>query len=88
MCMICAYTEPPLLRTALDKKRWGYVAYDRNFGNGKNPVVTGEIHTYWMMRWRPYMMFQREVLTTISRAGPFAYRDEIREHHLLFQAFF
>ena len=23
------------------------------------------------------MMFQREVMTTISRAGPFAYRDEI-----------
>ena len=51
------------------------MAYDTNFGNGKNPDGTGQIDTYWMMRWRPYMMFQREVMTTISRAGPFAYRD-------------
>ena len=77
MCMICPYTEPPLVRTDLQKKKWGYVAYDTNFGNGKNPDGTGQIHTYWMMRWRPYMMFQREVMTTISRAGPFAYRDEL-----------
>nr|UGV43781.1 MAG: ORF1 [Torque teno virus] len=77
MCMICPYTDPPLIRTALDKKKWGYVAYDTNFGNGKNPDGTGQIHTYWMMRWRPYMMFQREVMTTISRSGPFSYRDEL-----------
>nr|UGV45468.1 MAG: ORF1 [Torque teno virus] len=77
MCMICPYTDPPLRRTDLTKKTWGYVPYDTNFGNGKNPDGTGQIHTYWMMRWRPYMMFQREVMNEISRAGPFSYRDEI-----------
>ena len=46
MCIICPYTEPPLLKTALNKKKWEYVAYDTNFSNKKNPNGTGQIHTY------------------------------------------
>uniref|UniRef100_A0AAU8H446 Capsid protein n=1 Tax=Alphatorquevirus homin18 TaxID=3048419 RepID=A0AAU8H446_9VIRU len=77
VCVICKYTDPPLVRTALDKKKWGYIFYDTHFGNGKSPEGLGQIHTYWMQRWRPYMMFQRQVMNDICKCGPFSYRDDL-----------
>ncbi len=77
VCVICKYTDPPLLRTALDKKKWGFIFYDTHFGNGKSPEGLGQIHTYWMQRWRPYMMFQRQVMNDICKCGPFSYRDDL-----------
>ena len=29
------------------------------------------------MRWRPYMMFQKKVMTTINKTKPFAYKNKI-----------
>lgn len=75
VCVRCPYTDPPLQYKEKDKENWGFVFYDTNFGNGKNPDGTGQVHVYWMSRWRPYMQFQHETMNKISRSGPFSYRD-------------
>ncbi len=76
ICFICPYTEPPCLNKNQGKKNWGYVFYDTNFGNGKTPEGLGQVHPYWMQRWRPVSQVQKETLNRISRTGPFSYRDE------------
>ncbi len=77
ICFISPYTEPPCIRQEQDKKDWGFVFYDTNFGNGKTPEGIGQVHPYWMQRWRVMAQFQKETQNRIARSGPFSYRDEI-----------
>nr|UGV43607.1 MAG: ORF1 [Torque teno virus] len=76
ICFICPYTDPPCVNKNQGKNNWGYVFYDTNFGNGKTPEGLGQVHPYWMQRWRPVSQVQKETLNKISRSGPFSYRDE------------
>uniref|UniRef100_A0AAU7SSW5 Capsid protein n=1 Tax=Alphatorquevirus homin18 TaxID=3048419 RepID=A0AAU7SSW5_9VIRU len=76
ICVKCPYTDPPLVNKNANKSNWGYVFYDVHFGNGKTPEGLGQVHPYWMQRWRPYVQFQKETMSKIARTGPFSYRDE------------
>nr|UGV43615.1 MAG: ORF1 [Torque teno virus] len=76
VCFISPYTDPPCVHKETTKKEWGYVFYDVNFGNGKTPEGLGQVHPYWMQRWRPMAQVQKETMSKISRSGPFSYRDE------------
>nr|UGV43650.1 MAG: ORF1 [Torque teno virus] len=77
VCFISPYTDPPCVRKETEKKNWGFVFYDTNFGNGKTPEGIGQVHPYWMQRWRVMAQFQKETQNRIARSGPFSYRDEI-----------
>lgn len=46
ICFISPYTEPPCIRKEDNKKDWGFVFYDTNFGNGKTPEDIGQVHPY------------------------------------------
>nr|UGV45214.1 MAG: ORF1 [Torque teno virus] len=76
VCFISPYTDPPCVNKNEGKSTWGYVFYDVNFGNGKTPEGLGQVHPYWMQRWRVYSQFQKETMNRICRTGPFSYRDE------------
>lgn len=76
VCIICPYTEPPMYDKTNPNS--GYVAYDTNFGNGKMPSGRGQVPVYWQCRWRPMLWFQQQVLNDISKSGPYAYRDELK----------
>nr|UGV44302.1 MAG: ORF1 [Torque teno virus] len=76
VCIICPYTEPPMYDKTNPNS--GYIAYDTNFGNGKMPSGRGQVPVYWQCRWRPMLWFQQQVLNDISKSGPYAYRDELK----------